>query len=108
MTTAWNIVYEKFLQMDFSHKLIWFCSLLYVISMMARSTYEAGTDKVVQPELLRRYNELLHRISTQQLFVARGILDRMPDEVFFEMISEEIAYLGITESVIKHLEISEI
>jgi hypothetical protein len=104
MTNMWNVIFEKFLLMDYSHQMIWFSKLLYIISMMARITYEAGTDKVNQPELLRRYNELLHRISTQQLFVARGKLDRMPDNIFFEMIAEEITYLGIEDTVIKQLD----
>ncbi|MBL1265289.1 hypothetical protein [Candidatus Methylomicrobium oryzae] len=103
MTTEWKTVLEKYLKLDTFHQVTWLSNLLYIISMMARSTYEAGTEKVIQPELLRRYNELLHRISTQQFFIARGVLNRMPDDVFFEMIYEEIEYLGITSSVINLL-----
>lgn len=32
-------------------------------SPCARSTYEVGTDRVLQPELLRAYNELLHCVT---------------------------------------------
>jgi hypothetical protein len=37
--------------------------LAYTLTICARDTYEAGTDRVVQPELLRAYNELLHRVT---------------------------------------------
>lgn len=33
------------------------------LTICARDTYEVGTDRVLQPELLRAYNELLHRIT---------------------------------------------
>ena len=103
MVNSLSSIFEKFIQMDYPHQIIFMSSLLYVISMMARTTYEAGSTKVSKPELLRRYNELLHRISTQQLYIAKGNLDRMPDNVFFAMVAEELEYLGIVDSVIKQL-----
>ncbi len=33
------------------------------VTVCARGTYEAGTEKVLEPELLRAYNELLNRIT---------------------------------------------
>ena len=33
------------------------------LTICARETYEVGTDRVLQPELLRAYNELLHRVT---------------------------------------------
>lgn len=33
------------------------------LTICARDTYEVGTDRVLQPELLRAYNELLHRVT---------------------------------------------
>jgi hypothetical protein len=38
-------------------------SLSSTLTICARDTYEAGTDRVLQPELLRAYNELLHRVT---------------------------------------------
>jgi len=33
------------------------------LTICARDTYEAGTDKVLEPEVLRSYNELQHRVA---------------------------------------------
>jgi hypothetical protein len=37
--------------------------LAHTLTICARNTYEMGTDRVLQPELLRAYNELLHRVA---------------------------------------------
>lgn len=103
MTKSWTSFFKKFIRMDCSYQIIWLSKLLYIISMMARITYEAGTEKVNYPELLRKYNELLHRISTQLMLIAESKNDRMPDNIFFDMISEEITSLGISDSVSKFL-----
>jgi|GEM_PF-3256142 len=105
MKNIFSVIFEKFNQTDYSGQIVFLSKLLYIISMLARDTYEAGTNKVNQPQLLRRYNELLHRTSTQQLYVAKSKLDRMPDDIFFEMFVEEVTYLGIADSVIRQLEL---
>lgn len=50
---------------DWVHqKRVTFLSLLaHEITVCARSTYEPGSDMVLQPELLRSYNEVLHRVT---------------------------------------------
>jgi hypothetical protein len=37
--------------------------LAHEMTVCARSTYEAGTDKVLEPEELRRFNEIQHRVT---------------------------------------------
>ena len=44
-------------------KTVLLASLDSTLTICARNTYEVGTDRVVQPELLRAYNELLHRVT---------------------------------------------
>jgi len=44
-------------------KTVLLASLASTLTICARDTYEVGTERVVQPELLRAYNELLHRIT---------------------------------------------
>ena len=39
-------------------------TLASTLTICARDTYAVGTDRVVQPELLRAYNELLHRVTS--------------------------------------------
>jgi len=108
MKNIFSVIFKEFNQTNYSDQVTLLSKLLYIISMMARDTYEAETDKVNKPELLRRYNELLHRISTQQLYVAKSKLDRMPDDIFFEMFVEEVTYLGIADSVIRQLELLDV
>ena len=44
-------------------KTVLLARLANTLTICARDTYEVGTDRVAQPELLREYNELLHRIT---------------------------------------------
>ena len=44
-------------------KTVLLASLASALTISARDTYEVGTDRLVQPELLRAYNELMHRVT---------------------------------------------
>lgn len=44
-------------------KTLLLASLASEVTICARDTYEVGTNQVVRPELLRAYNELLHRVT---------------------------------------------
>lgn len=37
--------------------------LAHELTVCARSTYEAGTENILEPQVLRGYNELLHRVT---------------------------------------------
>jgi hypothetical protein len=37
--------------------------LAHTLTICARDTYEVGTENVVEPRVLRAYNELLHRVA---------------------------------------------
>ena len=37
--------------------------IAHTLTICARDTYEVGTDHVLDPETLRAYNELLHRVT---------------------------------------------
>lgn len=89
--------------MDLIDRLICMSKLSFFISMLARGTYTVGSHEVDNPIALRRYNELLHRVSDQQLSIARGKLERMPDEQFFELLAVESRSLGIEEVILKQL-----
>ena len=55
-------------------------------------------DGLDQPERMRRFNELVHRIASQQRENMEGIAGR-PDIIFLKMIGEEFLALGVnTES----------
>src|ERR1700722_17530358 len=37
--------------------------IAHALTICARDTYEAGTENVLEPQVLRSYNELLHRVT---------------------------------------------
>jgi len=43
-------------------KAVLLARLAHALTISARDTYGAGTDHVLEPEVLRSYNELLHRV----------------------------------------------
>lgn len=104
MPDAWKTELNRFQQMDFIDRLIWLSKLSFFISMLARGTYTVGSDGVDNPTALRRFNELLHRVSDQQLSIARGKLERMPDEQFCEMLALGSRNLGIEEVLLNYLQ----
>jgi hypothetical protein len=63
--------------------------------MFARDTYEVGTESVSKPEDLRRFNELLHRISCKQLDFCQNETGGMPDQLFFQMVGEALEELHV-------------
>ena len=44
-------------------KAVFLARLASELTVCARDTYEVGTDRVLRPELLRAYNELIHRVT---------------------------------------------
>jgi len=77
--------------------------LLYALTMFARGTYTPGGDGLAQPESMRRFNELIHRVAGQQRENIDGITGR-PDTIFLKMIGEEFLALGVNaESLIQML-----
>jgi hypothetical protein len=37
--------------------------IAHTLTVCARDTYEVGTENVLEPQVLRAYNELLHRVT---------------------------------------------
>lgn len=46
-----------------TEKIHFLARLAHELTVCARSTYGAGTDRVIEPCVLRGYNELQHRVS---------------------------------------------
>ena len=44
-------------------KAVLLARLAHTLTICARDTYEAGTEQVLEPETLRAYNELSHRVT---------------------------------------------
>ena len=104
MTELWVKELERYLSFAQEQKMLWLSRLLFFVSMFARDTYEVGTESVIKPTELRRFNELLHRISSKQLDAFLNETSGIPNTRFFEMIAEEIEGLGIdSEGLIERL-----
>ena len=85
---------KHYLAMPIEERWQWLARLLFALTMLARGTYTVGGAGLQQPELLRMYNEVIHRIASQLRDKAtshRG----MPDDVFVKALAEMIASLGI-------------
>jgi hypothetical protein len=91
---SWESETDRFLNLPGDERWRWFARLLFALTMTARNTYTVGGDGLDQPERMRRFNELNHRVASQQRNYAD---DRagMPDEVFLKMIGEEFSALEI-------------
>lgn len=61
--------------------------IAHSLTISARHTYEVGTDDVFEPQLLRSYNELLHRVTGAVVSYVSGS-DGYSLESIVEMIQE--------------------
>jgi len=55
------------------------------LTMVAREGYVAGGDGLSDPRLLRRINEVQHRVTSAILSRLKGSLERYPDEVLINV-----------------------
>ena len=81
-------------------QLIWLSQLLYLLSMLARGTYEAGTDTVLEPIKLRKFNELIHRIASFAKKIAKASDQGIPDVDFFALLQKGLSSLQIDDDEI--------
>src|SRR5712692_5348023 len=77
----------------FSHyssqgKIDFLVHLAHALTILARDTYEVGTEGVTNPSRLRRINELQHRVMGFLLALRRNEAGRYPDDVFVRMLLE--------------------
>lgn len=68
-----------------AQKIRFLATLAHELTVCARGTYEAGTRRVLEPELLRSYNELQHRVTGSLRDYQRG-KEGMPLSVVLEML----------------------
>ena len=90
----------SFQKMSNSEKLVWLTEMLCKISMYGRNTYEYGTDQVTNPQDLRVFNELIHRVAVFAKSVAKNNANRMPDSDLFDLLAINFKNLNISEDEI--------
>jgi hypothetical protein len=85
---------ERYLEMPSDERWKWLTRLLFALTQFARGTYTVGGTGLQQPERLRLYNELLHRIASQLRDKATS-RHGMPDDVFVKVLAESIPSLDV-------------
>jgi len=103
MNSDWQKQLHKFSAMSNYEQVIWLSKLLFFISMLARDTYQPGTELIDEPVELRKYNELLHRISSFQMEILIKKSKRKTDKDFFLMLQDSIDELNVNLSTLELL-----
>jgi len=92
--TVWESETARFMSLPLEERRRWFAGLLFALTMLARTTCVVGGDGLIQPERMRRFNELTHRVAQQLKDLAAGFRG-IPDEPFLEGVGEEMIALGL-------------
>ena len=71
----------------------------HAVTVAARDTYVPGTEGVADPERLRQFNEMMHRIFGHQSDLLSGTRDTYPEDVFFQMLVEYAKELKISGEI---------
>ena len=100
MIDTWHKARDWFLDATKDQQVRYLSSLLYHVSMLARVTYESGTENLDAPIDLRRFNELIQRIAAHQLDIIEEYPCRMSDEVFFEYLAEATMEVSISAEML--------
>ena len=94
-TEVWRQEAQRVLDMDNAERQKWVASLLFELTIMARSTYTVGGEGLDDPPRMRQFNELMHRAAGQlQEDMCRSV--GRPYEDFLEMVGEEVDALGFS------------
>jgi hypothetical protein len=72
--------------------------IAHILTISARDTYEVGTENVLEPRILRSYNELLHRVTGAVVHHVLGT-DGPSLESILEIITEFGARHGLVKEV---------
>ncbi|HEY8261591.1 MAG TPA: hypothetical protein VIG55_10305 [Methylosinus sp.] len=81
-------------------RVAWRLRAILALTILARDTYVAGSDDIVDPRRLRRFNELMHRIAGRQVAIE---MDDAAVESFFELIGEASSELGVSAALLGRL-----
>jgi hypothetical protein len=100
---TWQLELENFKKSTRMEQMYWLSSLIFLVSMFARETYEEGTENILNPDVLRRFNELIHRVATYQRKLSSEAQEGLPDDALFDMIQTQLTDLGFAQHVLSRL-----
>jgi hypothetical protein len=81
-----TIAKQAYERMPESRKAIVLAWIIHELTIEARDTYEVGTDGVDDPERLRRFNEVQHRLAGRLAMQISGSTDTMHDHTIIDML----------------------
>ncbi len=61
----------------------------HYLTIVARDTYEVGTENITNQPKMRAVNETQHQISSHLLALLENSLERYPDDVLMQIIFEQ-------------------
>jgi hypothetical protein len=105
MTT--NDLIARFSSSSESQQIKFLSRLAAELTIFARETYLAGTDDVSEPQRLRLFNELQHRVAWHLVHMLDQNPNRYPADVFAGILVERAAELRCTRALLKVFEQSE-
>jgi hypothetical protein len=101
--SEWDLETTRFLALSPEEKCQWLASLMVALTIFARGTYASSHEGVDDPQKLRQFNELFHRVADQLRNCAVGRIGR-PNDIFIKMLTEAMRELDVaTEGVIPYL-----
>ncbi|MDQ3089331.1 MAG: hypothetical protein M3Q78_12165 [Acidobacteriota bacterium] len=62
---------------------------LHYLTIVARDTYQVGTENIINQPKLRTVNEIQHQISSHLFALLENSLERYPDDVLMQIIFEQ-------------------
>ena len=89
---------QEYQNLTDSEKIGLLSKIQYIITMLARGTYTVESEEVDCPKELRKFNELTHRIACQQMDICFK-KEYIPDNIFVQMIIEDMVSMGIYNDV---------
>jgi hypothetical protein len=84
-------VTEFFAGLSDQEKAAFLCRLAFEMTIVARETYEAGSEGLEDPILMRSVNELQHRILSHASSLLRGSMSRS-DSTDYETVIWQILF----------------
>jgi len=87
MKTEVAITFYSFLTNDEQTKFL--AHFSHYLTVVARDTYEVGTENITNQPKMRTVNEIQHRISSHLLSLLEDSQERYPDDVLMQIIFEQ-------------------
>ena len=97
---------NEYCQLTTSQKIAIIACLAKTITIYARGTYIPGTMDVAEPQKLREFNELEHKICNQMTGILFNDHDYPEDDIFLKMLFEFAKNLDCTNGIFESINIS--